>query len=305
MINMKNGIAIYITALMICAGGLMAQTYKPYTMGAKTNGTVTGVEMKVKTVLRAGNFEILGTYQPANDAKRKVIVISSGQLKKAVRQTGGMRGFASALRVAITKENGHINVSYTTPEYWGAAYFQKDYPKVKALIQGISTKLKTVLSPLGTGSGWQFGSKSGMTIKDLKGYHYMFGMPYFDDNITLHTYASYDEAVRTIDGNFKRGMKNLVKVYEVALPGQKIKLYGVGLMGPDGESNFLPTIDFNHPLHTAFLPYEMLVYKNKVYMLHGRFRIAIAFPDLSMGTFMKIVSTPGFIEKQLKRASAK
>jgi len=44
----------------------------------------------------------------------------------------------------------------------------------------------------------------------------------------------------------------------------------------------------------------MLVDDNKVYMLHGRFRIALSFPDLSMGTFMKIMSTPGDIEKMLK-----
>ena len=62
----------------------------------------------------------------------------------------------------------------------------------------------------------------------------------------------------------------------------------------------MPKIDFNTPRHTAFLPYEMLVYGNKVYMLHGRFRIALSFPDLSMGTFMKIVSTPGAIESMLQ-----
>jgi hypothetical protein len=56
---------------------------------------------------------------------------------------------------------------------------------------------------------------------------------------------------------------------------------------------FLPKIDVNSPKHTAFLPYEFLVYENKVLMLHGRYRIALSFPDLGMGTFMKIMSTPG------------
>jgi len=39
----------------------------------------------------------------------------------------------------------------------------------------------------------------------------------------------------------------------------------------------------------------------KVLMLHGRFRIAISFPDLTMGTFSKIMSTPGNIEDLLKQ----
>jgi len=34
-------------------------------------------------------------------------------------------------------------------------------------------------------------------------------------------------------------------------------------------------------------------------MLHGRFRIALSFPDLTMGTFTKIMSTPGEIEDLL------
>jgi hypothetical protein len=63
----------------------------------------------------------------------------------------------------------------------------------------------------------------------------------------------------------------------------------------------MPVIDFGQPKHTAFLPYEVLVSGNKVLMLHGRYRIAISFPDLSMMTFTKIMSTPGNIENSLKQ----
>jgi hypothetical protein len=35
-------------------------------------------------------------------------------------------------------------------------------------------------------------------------------------------------------------------------------------------------------------------------MLHGRYRIALSFPDLKMGTFTKIRSIPGDIEDLLK-----
>ena len=45
---------------------------------------------------------------------------------------------------------------------------------------------------------------------------------------------------------------------------------------------------------------EMLVMDNKVVMLHGRFRIALSFPDLTMGTFTKIMSSPGNIEDLLE-----
>jgi hypothetical protein len=40
---------------------------------------------------------------------------------------------------------------------------------------------------------------------------------------------------------------------------------------------------------------------NEVHMLHGRFRIALSFPDLKMGTFTKIMSSPGDIQDLLER----
>ena len=73
--------------------------------------------------------------------------------------------------------------------------------------------------------------------------------------------------------------------------------------GENGEGKFMPKIDLGTPKHTAFLPYEFLVVDNKVHMLHGRYRIALSFPDLSLGTFMKIVSTPGDIKDLLEKAS--
>jgi len=61
----------------------------------------------------------------------------------------------------------------------------------------------------------------------------------------------------------------------------------------------MPIIDLASPKHTAFLPYELLVKYGEAHMLHGRFRIALSFPDLTMGTFTKIMSTPGAIEELL------
>jgi large conductance mechanosensitive channel len=46
-------------------------------------------------------------------------------------------------------------------------------------------------------------------------------------------------------------------------------------------------------------PYAVLVSGGRVKMLHGRFRIAQSFPDLTMGTFMKISGAPGGIAKVL------
>ena len=299
---MKKSALIFLVCLA-SSFFIQAQDLKPYTIGAETTGSVSDVKNKVKTALEANGINVIGEYTPAGDNARHLLAITSSDLKSAVKTVGGLTGFAATLRVAVTKEGDKTIVSYTTPEYWGNAYFRDDYGKVSSNYSSLSGKLKAALNPLGTNGGTTFGSEDGLSADDLRGYHYMLGMPYFDDNHELAEFGTYAEAVAKIDGNLSSGVANLKKVYSVEFPGQKLKLYGIGLSGEDGESDFLPTIDIGSPKHTAFLPYEMLVMDNKVYMLHGRFRIALSFPDLTMGTFMKIVSTPGNIKDLLESAT--
>ncbi len=281
----------------------LSQNLRPYLIGAETTGAVKAVAQKAKQALQAQGIEVVGEYQPMEDPNRWLLAVSSNDLKNAVRKVGGLRGFALALRVAVTREGDKTIVSYTNPEYWGRAYFQKDYPSVQSHYAALNRKLSAALHPLGAKGGTPFGSAKGLSPEKLQKYHYMIGMPYFQDNITLNTFDSYSQAVSTIDQNLSKGVPNLVKVYSVELKDKQLKLYGIGLRGETGESHFMPKIDIANPKHTAFLPYEMLVYKNKAYMLHGRFRIALSFPDLSMGTFMKIVSTPGDIKDLLQSAT--
>lgn len=288
---------------LINIGLLQAQNLKPYTIGAKTSASISEVKTQVKSALEANGFEILGEYQPAKDNNRWMIAVSSDDLKSAVRKVGGLTGFAAALRVAITREGGETIISYTTPAYWGNAYFRKDFSKVSSNYNTVAANLKTALSSLGSSGGIAFGSEDGHSVSNLQKYHYMFGMPYFDDNQKLGEFANYAAAVTKVDANLAKGITNLKKVYSVELKDKNIKLYGIGLSGADGEEDFLPTIDISQPKHTASLPYEMLILDNKVYMLHGRFRIALSFPDLTMGTFTKIMSTPKNIRKLLEQAT--
>lgn len=278
---------------------IQAQNLKPYTIGAETTGSVSSVTNKAKAALESKGFEILGVYTPANDDNRRVIVITSQRLKDAVKKVGGLTGFAAALRVAVTKEGSKTIISYTTPEYWGNAYFQKKYSQVSNNFVAISGILRVTFLSLGSNGGTQFGAKSGLSPSKLRKYHYMMGMPYFQDNHKLKSFGSYSEAVSKIDANLSKGVTNLKKVYAVEIPGKNIKLYGIALSGSKGEGTFLPVIDNGSRKHTAFLPYEILVSGSNVYMLHGRYRIALAFPDLSMGTFTKIMSTPKDIKNML------
>ncbi|NNJ55608.1 MAG: hypothetical protein HKP14_05730, partial [Bacteroidia bacterium] len=236
----------------------------------------------------------------ARDNNRWVIAITSTDLDKAVQKTGGLTGFGSVLRIAFTREQNKTIVSYTNPSYWGNAYFRNKYSQVSSNYAAFHSKLKKAFAGVGTYSGTGFGSKNGLTSSKLQSYQYMYGMPDFDDTELLKSFTSHSEAVAHINAKLKAGVPHVRLVYKHKVPGKNLTLYGLALSGGTGESHFLPTIDIGKPKHTAFLPYEILVKNNEVHMLHGRFRIALSFPDLTMSTFMKIMSTPGDIETLMK-----
>lgn len=275
---------------------LMAQNLKPYTTGLVSGKPMEELKTELKTQLVENGFTVLGEYAPAKDSERYLFVVTHDDLLKGVKQLGGLSGFASTLRVALTKEDGKISVSYTTPEYWGTAYYRNDYDKVKANYISFDKNIKTVLKNMGATTFKMFGSEKGVSSKDLKKYKYMMGMPEFDKTQVLATFSSFDEAVSKLDAKLKAGNVNVKEVYSYEIEGKKLKLYGVALGGEKGEEHFLPIIDISNPKHTAFLPYEFLLIDNEVHMLHGRYRIALAFPDLTMGTFTKIMSSPGDIK---------
>lgn len=278
-----------------------AQNLKPYTLGLEITGSITDSKTALVENLKQNGLDVLGEYRPAGDANRWLIVFSSSELEDAVKQVGGLTGFAVTLRIALTKEGGKVLVSYTNPEYWGNAYFRDDFDKVSSKYNTLKTKLEKAMKASGTFKGTSFGSEKGLTAKDLRKYHYMMGMPYFDDTVELEDFDSYKAAVAKIETNLKKGVPNVKQVYKKSIPGKEITLYGFALSGEDGESKFMPIIDIGKPKHTAFLPYEVLVVGKEVHMLHGRYRIALSFPDLTMGTFSKIMSTPGNIEDLLEQ----
>ncbi|MDR3652857.1 MAG: hypothetical protein P4L34_07795 [Paludibacter sp.] len=280
---------------------LSAQNLKPYIVGFESSESILATQEKVEKQLEKNGIKVVGQYQPANDKNRCVIVITSVELENAIKKIGGLTGFAATLRVGITNENGKTVVSYTNPIYWGNAYFRTDYAKVSANYTALTNHLENTMKALGELSNKPFGSKNGLTEKSLQNYHYMIAMPYFNDIIELAKFDNYTDAVAKIDGNLKKGVSDIKLVSKVTIPGKDLTLYNLAISGEKGESKFLPIIDISQPKHTAFLPYEVLVWGNKVVMLHGRYRIALSFPDLTMGTFTKIMSAPGNIENSLKQ----
>ncbi len=288
---------LIIILISLSVNNLNAQVFKPYILAATSDASLAEISDLVKTNITESELEIIGDYSPANDSNRIVFVITSVELEDAVKTIGGLTGFASALRIGLTIENDIINISYTNPIYWGNAYFGDNYDQVQQQYISITEKISSALSNIGEAKDLPFGSEDGITEKSLRKYRYMFGMEKFDDVAKLNEFDSFEEAVNTIDEKLSNS-ENLV--YSVEYPEQKLKLYGIAIDGDKGEEHFLPIIDITTPQHTAFLPYELLIVDKKAVMMHGRYRIALSFPDLTMMTFSKIMSTPGDIKKHLQ-----
>jgi hypothetical protein len=83
-------------------------------------------------------------------------------------------------------------------------------------------------------------------------------------------------------------------VYEVVMPEKKIAVFGVAMNDETlGDGRWIAKIGAQESI--AALPYELYVVNNTVNALFGRYRIALSFPNLSMGHFMRIHSTPNEI----------
>ena len=200
------------------------------------------------------------------------------------------------MKVGLVAEDGKVTVSCTNPDYLLRAYLRDEYNTHKSSLKTFTSDLKTALSSVGA-DFTPFGGT--VEAEKLKKYHYKIMMPYFTDPVTLGEYASFEEGLRTIESNLKQKRGNTVKVYQIVYPEKQIAVFGVGLRDKEeGESYFLPKIGVEH---VAAMPYEIILQNNTATMLHGKYRLALHWPDLTMGTFMKIMSTPGDIENSLEK----
>ena len=266
------------------------QRLKPYILAARSQLDFAATAEAVKGKLQAQGFEIAGEYMPYPSAS--VIVVTNKNLQElAVATDKG--GFGAAIRVAITQVGEDIQVSYNNPVYLFHLY------RMQGNIEPVRQLLQDAL-----GAEQEFGSKDGLTAKKLRKYHYMFAMPYFDDLEELAQYRTFSAALAAMESGFAANATAVTKVYRIDIPGKQESLFGVAIKTGNGnDAKVMQVTDKSQLRSTPHLPYEVLVSGRKIYALKGRFRIAASFPDLSMGTFMKIRSAPGGIKDALKKVA--
>ena len=234
----------------------------------------------VKSTLSASGLDIIGEYDAMDDKQYHVVVYTNSAIKKLASKES--RGFAGVQKVLIdSKENTLV---FTNPDYFMAAFLQDDNDAKVA---------KNITAKLSTSFGKLSGSSCKLEDDDISGYHFMMSMPYYEDMIEI---ASGEGLESILEANAKENI-----VFKLKL--DNATLYGVAMHTDDGENSYIPAIEANK--HSAFLPYMVLIEDNKAKILHGKFYLAIANPDLSMGDFMNISSAPGDIEDYMTKLVTK
>lgn len=282
------------------ASALAEEIMKPFVLAYKASGDPQAVADEVKAKVEGAGFEIVGSYSPYEGAI--ILAITNEDLKKSAASSD-FGGYAAGQRVSITKVGEEIQVSYSNPLYFADAYRIED-------TSGAKSALSSLQSGLGNVETYGTGDKK-LTSKDLRKYHYMFGMEYFDDPSELAEYDSYDEAVAAVEKGLAEGRGGVTKVYRIDIPGKDETVFGVALTdsGCSGDEYIMSRVDKEDIRSTAHLPYEILVSDGDVYALYARFRIAISYPHLPMiqsktgATFFNIMCAPNAIEEALIEAS--
>ena len=261
----------------------------PYVQASKVSaGDVPAVMTQVERKLSKAGFNVVGKYMPAGLPGVGVLVVTDKGLLDTVRKLGGNNIVGAPIRIGV-KADG--SVSYMNLEYWLRAYFRKQYPMTEKTVKATQAKLRKTL-----GAGKPFGGD--VDAKDLADYQYMFGMEGFesDKNVLIEN-VSFDDAVKTIQDNLARGVGKTSKVYEIIMPDKQIAVFGVAMNDPkEGEGWWVKTAGVDN---IAALPYEIYVVNNKAGHLFARFRIALGWPAVGMGSFMRIVEAPSIIHGTL------
>lgn len=265
--------------------------FKPYYLVSAPASDYQAAVDQTRAKITNSEFRLLGEYSPLTD--RTIFAITSDKLLQIAAKSD-FGGYGAVIRVAVTDTKSGVQVSYVNATYMSYAYQMTD-------ISEVSTALSSLF-----GESKAFGAKKGETQRSLKGYQYMMMMPEFEDHDELESFNSHQEALNTVNKNLTSAQGKLNKVFEIAIPGKDEVLIGVGIGEGDGADKFImDTIDVTALKHSAHLPYAVLVSGSKVYSQAGKFRIALAFPDLGMGQFMDISDAPDGIVESLKKLTKK
>ena len=232
-------------------------------------------EKAVKEKLSSAGFEVLTSY--ASVKKGKTIVFTSSELKKEGAKPG--RAHAAVLRIFVDAKEKTI--SLTNPLYFGRAFMQNDYES--SVFEALHTKLTTLFSGL-------TGSKDVLDDDDISGYHFMMGMPYYEDYDELG--EGTNEELISKAKSYKKGK---LLLFELKLSDNST------LVGYDLGKRTKKFVKKIGRANAAVLPYCISIEDGKAKSLEAKYYLALSYPLLTMGEFTTIATVPGAIKKDLAK----
>ncbi len=262
---------IIISSLLatLLASNVMADKISSYEYGAYQEAN------DVKSALRDNGLKVVGEYDAMQNPNYHVIAYTSDRLLADASKKD--EGFAAVQKVVVSKVDKEL--IFTNPEYFLHAFLGDDYKSEDA---------KQLNSLLTKAFGTLKGSKDALDEDDIEGYHFMMGMPYYEDMIEVAKGKNLGEKLEKNAGD------NIIFKVKVG----DDTLYGVAMPTKNGEKSYISEI--KGETNSAFLPYMVLVEDDEAKILHPKFYLAISYPQLSMGNFMSISGTPGDIEDYFK-----
>ena len=225
--------------------------------------------------LNNAGFEVIAEYVSVKNGL--TLVFTNAALKKEASKTG--RANAAVLRLFIdTKEK---KISITNPVYFGKAFMQDDYNA------GVyEAQLKSIHAAFSGLSG----SVDKLDEDDISGYHFMMGMPYYEDKDILGK-ASTSELLKKAQ-TYKKGKYLL---FTLKLSDDSY------LLGYDLGKRTKKFVKKIGRANAAVLPYCISIEKGVATSLEAKYYLAVSYPLLSMGEFTTIATVPGAIKKDLTK----
>ena len=144
---------LFLTAVAANA----ADYIKPFVLATTQTADFGQVLAQTRNQLRAANFDLVGEYRPYADAA--VVIVSNDQLRQAATRSE-RGGYGAAMRVAISRVDDRIEVSYSNPIYWANAYRMAD---------NLDTVSRDLAKALGKVEAFGTGEEQ-LTPDDLRNY---------------------------------------------------------------------------------------------------------------------------------------
>jgi hypothetical protein len=288
-------INLLFTLIVLFHSTIYSQEVSAYYLLGNSAENIETAVIKAKSALSDAGFQIIGEYNPANSNNLAVVCYTSPELEKIALSFGDRGALGATLKIGFKREGNQVKVSMINPMYLFYAYFINGIDEHEEALSKISDAAKNAMKYNGSNLK-PFGGT--LDKKKLQKYHYKVMMPYFSDAEELKEFSSFEAGLKTIQANLESGKGQTQKVYELVYTDKKVAVFGVALQNTEtGESEFLPIVGDEH---LAAMPYEIILQGNTATILPGKYRIALHWPELTMGTFMKIMSTPGEIKDTMK-----